>query len=1169
MVNLQSLLGGLKNSFASTVGPLLSNLSRDVKPMAQAINPVQNEAAKIAQLIPKYLNDRIQSNQNQFQAPSFAGIEPLKIVDQIRSSSPVQTILNRPLVPKNAGTGLLGYLQDNPNSPTIGEYFNNQVIEPLKSGYVDIQKPGFINKSLGALQILGGIFGSTLPGIAFNTGTGAVAGGIRSVRTGQDFQQSVKQGVSEPTSIASQGFGVENPWLALGLDLVITSPTQTKSLAYKLLGSKNMQETGLVANSVKTKERQLYELMNYENELEKRGFTEAQRNKLGIQKARQVLGWTEEAATAAIEKARSFAQEKQKSFDTLFSSWIGEREVAKTVGTDVAVRFAKIPNQIGWDVIRGLEGKTDIVAEAKPYLAKVRAVFDELHDLANKSGLDTNYIQSYVTHIYKQSQDDVQVAYKAAARQFKFAKERTIPTYDEAIKIGLTPLYQHPAQILEHYVRKLEEVKANLKFFNTLKSEGMVVDASIGIGKIGFTPITAPGIPPSISKNAAGETIKGPFYAPDLIAKLINKLFSPEDETTVGKILGFTARVAGKAQDIALSGGLPYSPGNAFSLMALGQKEMLAGRPKTIGTFLESFSTGHMLDWFHEHTSTIKEMQRRNIPENTAYKVENFIDKGVLENLFGGGIGANWDRAFNDKTFRNYLPALQILFFEDIRDAALRQGKGAENALDVAAAATKMFYGIVGSDDIARQTKWEQDLKTTLLFAPKFRESIINFWINNVKAISPLHLSTDGGLKIKGNNPFALQNIYNTRFVIGSTINYLLYDQMNLRLMGRHLSENPPGTETTLLIPISKVTGNKDDTTVIGIPFMSSLATLPRAGYQMATHASQGDFPAMLSDAKAFPSLALRAPMDILTNENYYGQQIYDVSASGKDKTKAIGRHLIENYSHPYMRAASELGLVPGIPAKNQPVIATASKALELPLRFYNEKNLNAKYYYGARDKAFKGIDEKLADFKGNPDDPTDDTQTRMTKASIRLSNPEILKAETQTAIETSKKTGQPLSPFYTLPSQYQLMILRYNSLPPGNADKKSLLAAQPWLKEYWTASSDFYKTNPLPTKTIRPIASDYVQQQLNNRNFADAQVQEYLNSNTAYTNSERGLLGLPSLPGYKQKSYTKKVKAKKLSLTLKGIGGKKLVIKAPKLKIKAMKRLKIRPIALRVGGGR
>ena len=77
----------------------------------------------------------------------------------------------------------------------------NRVVGPIKVG-------------LGALGAVGGAFSATPIGATFNTIQGGLAGGIRSFRTGQPLGRSVYQGITEPTGIMSQGFGVKNPIVA-------------------------------------------------------------------------------------------------------------------------------------------------------------------------------------------------------------------------------------------------------------------------------------------------------------------------------------------------------------------------------------------------------------------------------------------------------------------------------------------------------------------------------------------------------------------------------------------------------------------------------------------------------------------------------------------------------------------------------------------------------------------------------------------------------------------------------------------------------------------------------------------------------------------------------------------------------------------------------------------
>lgn len=122
--------------------------------------------------------------------------------------------------------------QMQPAARAVTEYTKNQVINPIRQGVTQaVTGKGIVNRSMGALQAVGGAYSATPVGAAYNVVSGGAAGALRSARTGQDVLKSVYQGVTQPTSIAQQGLGIKNPLLALGVDVLAGNPKGTvKSL---------------------------------------------------------------------------------------------------------------------------------------------------------------------------------------------------------------------------------------------------------------------------------------------------------------------------------------------------------------------------------------------------------------------------------------------------------------------------------------------------------------------------------------------------------------------------------------------------------------------------------------------------------------------------------------------------------------------------------------------------------------------------------------------------------------------------------------------------------------------------------------------------------------------------------------------------------------------------
>lgn len=663
--------------------------------------------------------------------------------------------------------------------------------------------------------------------------------------------------------------------------------------------------------------------------------------------------------------------EGQDLFKKSFAKWIGQRDVAKTTATQKASKFASVPSNIAWDVVKATEGTyKGSDTQVKQTAKLLKSEYDNLFADAKSSGVDLNYLKNYVTHIWEEPIQEVQQKFLSAMGKFKYKNERVLPTYDEGIKLGLTPKYSNPAQILEAYAQNLEKAKANVTFLNELKDQGLIVSASVAKQNPGFKPILAPGLGDNQTRLGDNSMLVGHWYAPESVANTINKVFDEPQQGFVNKATDVAGNISGKIQDITMSGGLPGTPVNAFSLMAGLQREFLAGRiVDPVKSFLTSFSPKASQQFFQDNIETVKKMQKNNIPMSTDFKIENMIDQPTIKK-FG------WDKLMNDPTFSRFMPQLQVRLFNEIEQSALSIGKSPIEAEELASQAVKNFYGVITSDAQALRSKLSKDTSKTLFFAPKYRESIINFWGNTLKSSSPLNIefNRSGASKVvpsgvKLNNPFSIQNKYNTRFLLGATLSYVAMDQLNKHLNGHGMSENPQGKQDKLLIPAG-------DTT-IGVPWLSSLGTLPRGIYRQSKALVSGNPQEASKDAMSTYASSLIKPFaEIATNQDYFGKQIYDPNDETGQKLLSQGQHLIKSYNHPYIREG--LNVVSenlpisdqskkklGINLEKTPTYQTASKALELPFRFYKTDSIKNAPFWDAYNRN-KSIAQRYQEMKYN-----------------------------------------------------------------------------------------------------------------------------------------------------------------------------------------------------------
>lgn len=887
--------------------------------------------------------------------------------------------------------------------------------------------------------------------------------------------------------------------------------------------------------------------------------------------------YTQRQASELAGKAEYLMSEGKGIFDDIFKRLIGKLDAAKTTAMEYGQKLKVLPKEAEpMEVIKAIQNPSKAPENVKPYIEAFRKLDDEVFTAAKEAGIDINYLRNHISQFWKNPYGEVLEKYQTFKSRYGLASSRKIPSYEEGIAMNLKPLYDNPAQIMYEQVKRLEQVKAYLDAFKELRREGFIVPASIGSRTPGFKQIDAIGFPVSKSSVGSTKTYIGKWYAPNLIADILNRVYSP---TTANKAFSILGNVSSTLQDIHLAGGVAGTPLNFWTAAQILFKEIPAGKVITpLKALYKSLVPGAANKYFEESAPVIKEMQLQNIPVNTSWNVESLAGKNILDNLGSLQLRTAWNKLFNNPTFQKFGSMLQIETYKSIKDNAvngrflflngIRTKVGEEEAQKIAADAVKKFYGVLTSEKAVLADPTIESLKKTFFFAPKYRASVWDFLVNTLKGIA---------------NPLSPSNELNLRWLGGMVLTYIVYDKVNYALNGKHMNENPPGTEDKLLIPTGKYT--------IGVPFGSSILTIPRMFYRMGGDLARGDIKEAGKELTTGVSSLFQPVLEAKNNENYYGAKIYNDNDSPSERYKKILLHLAKGYNHPYIAAViSKL-------TTDKPDYQIVSEALEIPFRYYESKNLDAKFYFANRDEALRKLsehDRQVYDTlhsSGLVDDdglPVYDPRSGMANALLRLANPEVIRAEGVTAIQTSQKTGEMLDPFYLLSPEQQQVVLILKTFYPGDNTKTQITNQNiDWLKPYWAerdkyiahlketgaikeTENSFYADKPQVTTDLQSKLDYYFSLpsgtgQRTRYINANPELQQYFDANKEWTNKARITLGLPELAPfvpYAKKPFSTKIrkmaikKPKKIKLTAaKGIRIAKAK-QVPKIKIGKFKSL-------------
>lgn len=610
-------------------------------------------------------------------------------------------------------------------------------------------------------------------------------------------------------------------------------------------------------------------------------------------------------------------------FKNSLQEWRNALLAGKQKADQVVQRFSAIPEKEGLNAIKYIENPTVESASrlkfnAKKYggvIADLRSYYDAIREEGVAKGLNIGYLKNYLNHVYKESPQKIyeyiEQKIKGGGKIPSFVKERRIPSYAEALQIVdtegkriFTPKFTHPAQLAAHYRMQLDKAMANQKLLDTLTRSSLI--QTIDDAPIGWKPVSAPFVPDLNGK-----------FAPPKIAETLNTLFGQAPDNMATQVTDLTAKASKYMQEVSLSGGIKTL--NAFSLGNI-IKEFTAGRLiSPVQAFVRSFSDDASKAYFNTNKKALEGMAREGIPVatnldyNSAYK--NLFESQSARKVFGN----TWNAWVNAPTFRRFLPMLQVEFYKD----ALKSGMSKKQAGE----AVKNFYGVV--DNFTR-SKFAEDTISSIFFAPKFRESMINFWINNAKALNPAQLA----------NP-ALNA--NRRFLAGTIMTYLTYSALNKKLTGRWMHENKDGKEFSIEIPQGK--GRS-----WFIPMLPSIGTVPRRILEALAALKGGDIAGAVQKGGSFLSQPASLLSQLGTNRSFYGAPIYDQEDPALTKLGKLGGYALEQSSHPFI--GEPIAVMQG---RKTPLEAGLGM-LEMPV--YPSRSTEQAHLSGSAFKKYKVLNE-------------------------------------------------------------------------------------------------------------------------------------------------------------------------------------------------------------------
>jgi hypothetical protein len=232
-----------------------------------------------------------------------------------------------------------------------------------------------------------------------------------------------------------------------------------------------------------------------------------------------------------------------------------------------------------------------------------------------------------------------------------------------------------------------------------------------------------------------------------------------------------------------------------------------------------------------------------------------------------------------------------------------------------------------------------EDGLSTVFFAPKFRESIINTLWNSVRSLGP-----------EISNPAFYKN---RRLAGGMALSFGLYAATNKFLNGHYMWQNPSTHQFDLQIP----TGNGN---YAYIPFMPTFAAVPRNLMGGALSTASGDLKGATQQFSSILAAPLQLFGQLYSNKDFYGRPIYADTDPGTTKAVKIAGYLGLNTIPPFIKET-----VNYIEKKGTvPLYQSITTGMELPIKYGSDAKNNTSDFYNALDNYNTLHAKAMSDFK-------------------------------------------------------------------------------------------------------------------------------------------------------------------------------------------------------------
>jgi hypothetical protein len=584
-----------------------------------------------------------------------------------------------------------------------------------------------------------------------------------------------------------------------------------------------------------------------------------------------------------------------------FAQWVNWHRAAPLGGKIEGAKFEDL-RASGMDAVKAFES-----GNRTGRLADVANWFDEMYKKIRAAGIDINYQEDYLQHIWDNTPEEIATKLQniRVPENAPFTKERFFNTYEQGIAAGLTPKYTTIPDIVRSYKAAVDRAVANKKFYDYLRATGQLAKGS------------------SITPKEWARSSMGPFK--EQIFGLLKNHFE-EVPSWVRKI-GDT--VSGM-KNLYLGGGLPGTDINMHK-WNITQRAFMSRGMKGLGdsiksTFVPSAYKQFVMEHIEDAYDMVKHGLTFDIEDHSLFsRAPNELEKSLNSTVIGRqvsrvmkGVRSVWEEPLFGGVDRiGSLPAMKLKDALSVRDRLIAGGMDATEAKQLASEYTNTLYG--GVNRAARgwsKSKWEA--ARISLLAPDWLLTNVEIAQKAFQALrgtaDPLYLRAF----VRGLGPKVATKII--KYGIAGGIAEKVWD-----------INNPNRSED---IPVGyDAKGRTRNFSPLGTSFEA--VRLPE---QLATGTAGGNLGMLFEQIRNRMSLPLGNAMNLVKNVDAFGRPLYGKNTYGKPIPawkQAAG--ISQQFAGPFQPQIAQ-GLI-NYSLGDISLEQALSAGLELPFRYrYEEK---------------------------------------------------------------------------------------------------------------------------------------------------------------------------------------------------------------------------------------